>query len=63
MNKNEQIWGFQEIGGHRRYVRHVLFTGPKTQRVEAIMVYDYGQFSLLCATIRSSYCNSAGLNQ
>ncbi|KAF5025309.1 hypothetical protein F66182_2642 [Fusarium sp. NRRL 66182] len=35
-----QIWGFEEIKGERRYVRHVLVTkGDK--RVTAKLIYDY----------------------
>jgi len=36
-----QIWGFEEIDGQRRYVRHVKFTGPKGEDIEARLVYDY----------------------
>lgn len=35
-----QIWGFEEIKGERRYVRHVLVT-KEDQRVEVKLVYDY----------------------
>ncbi|KAH7257320.1 hypothetical protein BKA59DRAFT_103657 [Fusarium tricinctum] len=35
-----QIWGFEEVKGERRYVRHVLVTkGDK--RVTAKLIYDY----------------------
>ncbi|KZV94883.1 hypothetical protein EXIGLDRAFT_736291 [Exidia glandulosa HHB12029] len=36
-----QTWGFQEIDGVRRYTRHIKFTGPKGEDVQALMVYDY----------------------
>ncbi|KAJ4196530.1 Hypothetical protein NCS54_00062500 [Fusarium falciforme] len=37
-----QIWGFEEINGERRYVRHVLVT-KGSERVTAKLVYDYQQ--------------------
>ncbi|KAJ7092578.1 hypothetical protein C8R44DRAFT_891035 [Mycena epipterygia] len=37
----DQTWGIQEINGERRYVRHVKFTGPKGEDIEALLVYDY----------------------
>lgn len=36
-----QTWGIEELGGERRYVRHVKFTGPKAEDIELRMVYDY----------------------
>ncbi|KAJ2919256.1 hypothetical protein MD484_g1144, partial [Candolleomyces efflorescens] len=36
-----QTWGIQEIGGERRYTRHLKFTGPKGEDIEAVLVYDY----------------------
>jgi hypothetical protein len=36
-----QTWGLEEIDGERRYVRHVKFTGPKAEDIEAKLVYDY----------------------
>ncbi|KAF4623244.1 hypothetical protein D9613_002115 [Agrocybe pediades] len=36
-----QTWGIEEINGERRYVRHVKFTGPKGEDIEAKLVYDY----------------------
>ncbi|PPQ67074.1 hypothetical protein CVT25_005675 [Psilocybe cyanescens] len=39
-----QTWGIEEIGGERRYVRHVKFTGPKAEDIEAKLVYDYRSF-------------------
>lgn len=38
-----QVWGFQEIGGERRYVRHILLVGLKGERIEAVVVLDYRQ--------------------
>ncbi|KII93794.1 hypothetical protein PLICRDRAFT_405412 [Plicaturopsis crispa FD-325 SS-3] len=37
----DQTWGFEEINGERHYTRHVHFTGPKGQTIEARLVYDY----------------------
>jgi len=37
----EQVWGFEEINGERRYSRHIKFTGPQEERVKALMIYDY----------------------
>jgi len=36
-----QIWGFADINGERRYVRRVYFTGPNGEIIEARLVYDY----------------------
>jgi len=36
-----QTWGIQDVNGERRYVRHVKFTGPKGEDIEASLVYDY----------------------
>jgi len=36
-----QTWGIEEINGERRYVRHVKFTGPKGEDIEAKIVYDH----------------------
>ncbi|KDR69577.1 hypothetical protein GALMADRAFT_255791 [Galerina marginata CBS 339.88] len=36
-----QTWGIEVINGERRYVRHVKFTGPKGEDIEAKFVYDY----------------------
>lgn len=33
----------EDIKGERRYVRHVKFTGPKAEDIEAKLVYDYSQ--------------------
>jgi hypothetical protein len=53
-----QIWGFQEVNGERRYARHVKFTGPKGEDVEALMVYDYRKWFLIvseghCSCLRA----------
>jgi len=37
----EQTWGFEEINGERRYVRHVDFVGSNNEHVQARMVYDF----------------------
>ncbi|KZT05983.1 uncharacterized protein LAESUDRAFT_759867 [Laetiporus sulphureus 93-53] len=36
-----QTWGFEEINGEKRHVRHVDFTGPEKEKVQARLVYDY----------------------
>ncbi|KAI0257666.1 hypothetical protein BJV78DRAFT_53176 [Lactifluus subvellereus] len=41
----EQIWGFEEIRGERRYVRHVDFTGPEGEHIQVRLVYDYASGS------------------
>ncbi|KAF4452420.1 hypothetical protein FALBO_16173 [Fusarium albosuccineum] len=35
-----QVWGFEEINGERRYVRHVRVT-KGSERVTAKLIYDY----------------------
>ncbi|KAF5698917.1 hypothetical protein FGLOB1_11708 [Fusarium globosum] len=35
-----QIWGFEEINGERRYVRHILVTNGD-KKVTAKLIYDY----------------------
>ncbi|KAF4978060.1 hypothetical protein FZEAL_5526 [Fusarium zealandicum] len=35
-----QVWGFKEVNGERRYVRHVLVT-KGTERVTAKLIYDF----------------------
>ncbi|KAF9056516.1 LCCL domain-containing protein [Panaeolus papilionaceus] len=42
-----QTWGIEVIEGERRYVRHVKFTGPKEEDIEAKLVYDYPPIPLL----------------
>ncbi|KAI0936509.1 hypothetical protein AcV5_004626 [Taiwanofungus camphoratus] len=42
----EQAWGFEEVDGERRYVRHVDFTGPKGEKIQARLVYDYREYVL-----------------
>ncbi|KAI0068315.1 hypothetical protein BV25DRAFT_1846248 [Artomyces pyxidatus] len=37
----EQVWGFEEINGERRHVRHVAFTGPGGERINVRLVYDH----------------------
>jgi len=36
-----QTWGIETINDERRYVRHVKFTGPKAEDIEARLIYDY----------------------
>ena len=41
-----QTMGFQEIGGDRRFVRHIKFTTEKGEVLEARLVYDYCEAGL-----------------
>ena len=41
-----QTMGFQDIGGDRRFVRHIKFTTEKGEIVEARLVYDYCEVGL-----------------
>ncbi|CAA7259919.1 unnamed protein product [Cyclocybe aegerita] len=36
-----QSWGVEEINGERRYARHLKFTGPGGEDIEAKLIYDY----------------------
>jgi hypothetical protein len=36
-----QVWGFEEVDGERRHVRHVHFTGPKDEYIQARLVFDF----------------------
>ena len=36
-----QVWGFKEVGGIRRYVRELRFTGPNGEKVSGRFMYDY----------------------
>jgi hypothetical protein len=36
----DQVWGFEELSGERRYVRHVVIT-KEGKRVQARLVYDF----------------------
>jgi hypothetical protein len=36
-----QVWGFEEINGERRHVRHVDFIGPKDEHIQARLVFDF----------------------
>lgn len=38
---NDQSWGVEEIDGERKYTRHVFFTGPNNEVINARLVYDY----------------------
>jgi hypothetical protein len=38
-----KVWGVEEINGERRYVRHVKFTGPGGENIEAPLIYDYSE--------------------
>ncbi|TFK36851.1 LCCL domain-containing protein [Crucibulum laeve] len=42
-----QTWGIGEINGERRYIRHLKFTGPKGEDIEAPLVYDYPPMPIL----------------
>jgi hypothetical protein len=35
-----QTWGFEEINGERRHVRHINFIGPQSENIQARLVYD-----------------------
>lgn len=39
--ESDMIWGFEDIKGERRYTRRIKFTGPKSERITARLVYDY----------------------
>jgi hypothetical protein len=41
-----QVWGFEEINGERRHVRHVHFTGPKDEYIQARLVFDFCELVL-----------------
>ncbi|KAH9002783.1 hypothetical protein EDB86DRAFT_2898006 [Lactarius hatsudake] len=39
---SDEVWGFEEVKGERRYTRHIKFTEkPGGKVVEARVVYDY----------------------
>ncbi|KAI0800864.1 hypothetical protein C8Q74DRAFT_450529 [Fomes fomentarius] len=38
---SEQVWGFEQVNGEKRYTRHVYFEGPKGEIVTIRLVYDY----------------------
>ena len=38
-----QTWGFEEIGGEKRYVRRVYFVSTQGMVFEGRLVYDYGE--------------------
>ena len=40
-NEIAKTWGFEEIGGERRYARHLDFTGPKGEHLQKKLIYDY----------------------
>jgi hypothetical protein len=42
-----KTWGIQVIDNLRRYVRHVKFTGPGGEDIEAHLIYDYCGCSLI----------------
>ncbi|TEB20740.1 hypothetical protein FA13DRAFT_1742665 [Coprinellus micaceus] len=35
------VWGIEEVQGERRFTRHIEFEGPKGQRLDTIMYFDY----------------------
>ncbi len=47
-----QTWGFEHIGGGKRYVRRVSLVGSTGEAVQARLVYDYGEFSIPSHDIR-----------
>ena len=48
-----QVWGFEEIDGERRHVRHVDFTGPKDEHIQARLVFDFCEPVLLLNRLTS----------
>ncbi|KAF8272757.1 hypothetical protein EI94DRAFT_1565356 [Lactarius quietus] len=39
---SDEVWGFEEVKGERRYTRHIIFTEkPGGKVVQARIVYDY----------------------
>ena len=46
---NDQSWGVEEIEGERKYTRHVFFTGPNNEVINARLVYDYRE----CARVET----------
>lgn len=36
-----QTWGVEVVNGERRYARHIKFTGPAGEDIQARLVYDY----------------------
>lgn len=49
----EQIWGFAEINGDRRYVRHVVVRKGDDWK-QARLVYDYQGYDLVFITIETN---------
>jgi hypothetical protein len=39
--RDTQVWGIEEVQGERRFTRHIEFEGPKGQRLDTIMYFDY----------------------
>ncbi|TBU48214.1 hypothetical protein BD309DRAFT_349362 [Dichomitus squalens] len=37
----EQVWGFEQVNGEKRYTRHVRFVGPGGEIIEIRLVYQY----------------------
>ncbi|KAH9922847.1 uncharacterized protein BXZ73DRAFT_51241 [Epithele typhae] len=50
---SEQTWGFEDIGGGKRYVRHVYFHGPGGEEINVRLVYDYSELCLHVCSVRS----------
>ncbi|KAH9944033.1 uncharacterized protein BXZ73DRAFT_73668 [Epithele typhae] len=38
---SEQVWGFEQVDGTKRYARHVFFKGPQGEEINVRLVYDY----------------------
>ncbi len=41
---SSQTWGFEHVGGAKRYVRRVYVVGSKGESVQGRLVYDYGEY-------------------
>lgn len=63
-NRVIQSWGIKDLEGERRYIRHVKFTGPKGEDIEAVLVYDYRECTHTSTTWSSSnhFAPSVGPN-
>ena len=38
-----QVWGFQLVGGQKKYARRIHCVGQKGEVVHGCLVYDYGK--------------------
>ena len=39
-----QTWGFEHLGGAKRYVRRVFLVGAQGDAIQGRLVYDYGKY-------------------